>query len=244
MTGSRCPTSGQPRAVVVERQRPGGLALGAVRVGVSPTRPATTPPSASWRSSTTALSRQPSTGNARMSGRARRRSAADAGREAAGEVLARGQAERPRGSIVKSLVMEHRRTDAPTVRRASGEAADAGVRRAGPAGVARESLTRRPTIGAHERPDPIYLDHAATTPPRPEVLDAMLPFQDDGVGQPGSAHAAGRRARAALDDAHERLAARLSAEPREIVFTSGGTEANNLAIKGAAWAGKGAATGS
>jgi cysteine desulfurase len=84
----------------------------------------------------------------------------------------------------------------------------------------------------------IYLDHAATTPLRREVLDAMLPFLTESFGNPSSAHAYGRTARAALDDAHERVATRLHAEPREIVFTSGGTEANNLAIKGAAWAGK------
>jgi cysteine desulfurase len=84
----------------------------------------------------------------------------------------------------------------------------------------------------------IYLDHAATTPLRPEVLAAMMPYLTDAFGNPSSAHAFGRRARAALDEAHERVAARLNAEPREIVFTSGGTEANNLALKGAAWAGK------
>jgi cysteine desulfurase len=85
---------------------------------------------------------------------------------------------------------------------------------------------------------PIYLDHAATTPLRPEVLAAMMPYLTDAFGNPSSAHAFGRRARAALDEAHERVASRLNAEPREIVFTSGGTEANNLALKGAAWAGK------
>lgn len=85
---------------------------------------------------------------------------------------------------------------------------------------------------------PMYLDHAATTPLRREVLDAMLPYLTDSFGNPSSAHAFGRVARAALDDAHERLAGRLHVEPREIVFTSGGTEANNLALKGAAWASK------
>jgi cysteine desulfurase len=84
----------------------------------------------------------------------------------------------------------------------------------------------------------IYLDHAATTPLRREVLDAMLPYLTDAFGNPSSAHAFGRTARAALDEAHERLARGLGGEPREVVFTSGGTEANNLAIKGAAWAGK------
>jgi len=85
---------------------------------------------------------------------------------------------------------------------------------------------------------PIYLDHAATTPVRPEVVEAMLPYLTEHFGNASSAHGFGRQARAALDDAHERLAARLRVEPRELVFTSGGTEANNLALKGAAWAGK------
>ena len=93
----------------------------------------------------------------------------------------------------------------------------------------------RCTIGAM----PIYLDHAATTPLRREVLDAMLPLLTESFGNPSSAHAYGRAARAALDTAHETVAKRLNAEGREIVFTSGGTEANNLALKGAAWAGKG-----
>ncbi|MDP9483208.1 MAG: cysteine desulfurase [Chloroflexota bacterium] len=84
----------------------------------------------------------------------------------------------------------------------------------------------------------IYLDHAATTPVRPEVVTAMLLYLGEVFGNPSSAHVFGRQARAALDDAHERLAGRLNAQPREIVLTSGGTEANNLALKGAAWAGK------
>ena len=85
---------------------------------------------------------------------------------------------------------------------------------------------------------PTYLDHAATTPVRPEVLDAMLPFWGSAFGNPSSAHAFGRTAREALDDAHERLARSIGAEAREIVFTSGGTEAINLGLKGAAWAGR------
>jgi cysteine desulfurase len=85
----------------------------------------------------------------------------------------------------------------------------------------------------------IYLDHAATTPLRQEVLEAMLPLLTGVFGNPSSAHAYGRSARAALDNAHETVAARLNAQGREVVFTSGGTEANNLALKGAAWAGKG-----
>jgi cysteine desulfurase len=85
---------------------------------------------------------------------------------------------------------------------------------------------------------PIYLDHAATTPVRPEVLEAMLPLLGGTFGNPSSAHAYGRAAREALDDAHERLARAIGAEAREVVFTSGGTEASNLALKGAAWAGR------
>ena len=66
----------------------------------------------------------------------------------------------------------------------------------------------------------------------------MLPYLTEHFGNPSSAHAPGRAARTALDGAHERLAAGLRVQPREVVFTSGGTEANNLALKGAAWAGK------
>ena len=84
----------------------------------------------------------------------------------------------------------------------------------------------------------IYLDHAATTPLRHEALEAMLPYLGGAFGNPSSAHSFGRVARNALDEAHERLATSLGGSAREIVITSGGTEANNLAIKGAAWAGK------
>jgi cysteine desulfurase len=84
----------------------------------------------------------------------------------------------------------------------------------------------------------IYLDHAATTPLRREALDAMLPLLTDNYGNPSSVHEPGRHARAALDEARERVAGPLNAEPREIIFTGSGTEAINLAIKGIAWAGK------
>jgi cysteine desulfurase len=84
----------------------------------------------------------------------------------------------------------------------------------------------------------VYLDHAATTPLRPEALEAMLPYLVGTFGNPSSIHGFGRIAREALDDAHERLAHTIGAEPREVVFTSGGTEANNLGLKGAAWAGR------
>jgi cysteine desulfurase len=82
----------------------------------------------------------------------------------------------------------------------------------------------------------VYLDHAATTPLRPEVLDAMQPYLTEHFGNPSSIHGAGRRARLGLDEARETVARVLGAKPREIVFTGGGTEADNLAIKGAAWA--------
>ncbi|MFI5199670.1 MAG: cysteine desulfurase family protein, partial [Candidatus Limnocylindrales bacterium] len=84
----------------------------------------------------------------------------------------------------------------------------------------------------------IYLDHAATTPVRREVVEAMLPYLTQHWGNPSSGHSYGRAARAGLDEAHERHAAALGAQAREVVLTSGGTEANNLALKGAAWAGK------
>jgi len=84
----------------------------------------------------------------------------------------------------------------------------------------------------------IYLDHAATTPLRREALEAMLPLLTDDFGNPSSVHSYGRRARAALDEARDSLSHNLNAEPRELVFTAGGTEAINFALKGAAWAGK------
>ncbi len=83
----------------------------------------------------------------------------------------------------------------------------------------------------------IYLDHAATSPLRPEVLEAMLPYLTEHHGNPSSIHASGRRARQGLDEARETIAALIGCRPREIVFTSGGTEADNLAVKGLAWAG-------
>ena len=78
----------------------------------------------------------------------------------------------------------------------------------------------------------IYLDHAATTPVRREVLDAMLPFLGERFGNPSSTHRWGREARVALDEARERVAATIGARSDELCFTSGGTEADNLAILG------------
>ena len=82
-------------------------------------------------------------------------------------------------------------------------------------------------------PDPIYLDHAATTPVRAEVLEAMLPFLGPRFGNPSSTHRWGRDARTALDEARERVANCLGAQADEICFTSGGTEADNFALLGA-----------
>jgi len=80
----------------------------------------------------------------------------------------------------------------------------------------------------------IYFDHNATTPIAPEVLDAMIPYLRDEFGNPSSEHALGRRAREAVEGAREGVAALIESDPEEIVFTSGGTEANNLAIRGVA----------
>ncbi|MBZ4399264.1 MULTISPECIES: cysteine desulfurase family protein [unclassified Myxococcus] len=81
---------------------------------------------------------------------------------------------------------------------------------------------------------PLYLDHNATTPVDPEVVDAMLPYLREHFGNPSSGHAYGRRAHAALEEARRKVAALIGARPDEVFFTSGGTEANNLAIRGTA----------
>ncbi|MEA5453128.1 cysteine desulfurase family protein [Sinomonas sp. JGH33] len=82
---------------------------------------------------------------------------------------------------------------------------------------------------------PVYLDHAATTPVRPRAL-SLFTEQAALGGNPSSLHAAGQRARRALEDARESLAGLLGAHPSELIFTSGGTEADNLAVKGLFWA--------
>lgn len=81
----------------------------------------------------------------------------------------------------------------------------------------------------------VYLDHNATTPVDERVLEAMLPWLQGGFGNPSSVHGKGRQARAALDQAREQVAQLVSAYPGQVIFTSGGTEANNAALKGVAF---------
>ena len=83
----------------------------------------------------------------------------------------------------------------------------------------------------------LYLDHAATTPVRPAAAEAMAPFLADRFGNSSGAHGISRRAKNALEEAREQAAALIGARPQEIVFTGGGTEADNLALKGVALAG-------
>src|ERR1044071_2574335 len=84
---------------------------------------------------------------------------------------------------------------------------------------------------------PVYLDHAAPTPVRRDVLEAMHPYLDGAsFGNPSSAHRFGRTARAGLEQARREVATALGAEPTQVIFTSGGTEADNLAVIGAALA--------
>lgn len=78
----------------------------------------------------------------------------------------------------------------------------------------------------------VYLDHAAATPLDPRVLEAMKPYLSDSFGNASSVHALGRKARFAVEESREKIAALLGAEPGEIVFTSGGTESNNTALRG------------
>ena len=90
------------------------------------------------------------------------------------------------------------------------------------------------TAGRH------YLDHSSKSPARPEVVEAMLPWlSGTGAADPGRVHTEGRMARAALEDARDRVAALVGARPREVVFTSGATEALNAATHGAVSAGRG-----
>jgi cysteine desulfurase len=90
---------------------------------------------------------------------------------------------------------------------------------------------------------PVYLDHAATTPLDEGVLAAMLPYLRQRFGNPSSLHRAGREAREAVERAREQVAAALGVTPLEVLFTSGGTEADNQAVKGIAWAARAAGRG-
>lgn len=85
----------------------------------------------------------------------------------------------------------------------------------------------------------IYLDHNATTPTHPEVVEAMLPFYRENFGNASSIHSFGRATRKAVEEAREKIADFLVARPEEIIFTSGGTESDNLAVKGAVYANRG-----
>src|SRR3954464_15513747 len=89
--------------------------------------------------------------------------------------------------------------------------------------------------------DVVYPDHAATTPLRPEALDAMLPFLAEHFGNPSGSHSVSRHAKQAIEEARAVVADCLGARPSEIVFTAGGTEADNLAIHGVYEAAGGAA---
>ena len=86
----------------------------------------------------------------------------------------------------------------------------------------------------HSSVGSFYLDHAATTPMVPEAVEAMAARLSD-VGNPSSLHASGRAARRLVEEARETLAAALGARPSEILFTGGGTESDNLAVKGLYW---------
>ena len=96
-----------------------------------------------------------------------------------------------------------------------------------PPGADREARTPAP---------PVYLDNNATTPVDPAVREAMLPFLGAEAGNPSSLHGAGRRARTAVEEARRKVARLIGARPRRILFTGGGSEADNQALKGAAWA--------
>jgi cysteine desulfurase len=80
----------------------------------------------------------------------------------------------------------------------------------------------------------VYFDYNATAPPAPEVVETMARVSRDVFGNPSSVHHFGQRAKAVVDEARSSVAALIGADPSEIVFTSGGTEADNLAIRGAA----------
>src|SRR4030042_1296861 len=85
----------------------------------------------------------------------------------------------------------------------------------------------------------IYLDHAATTPTHPDVVQAMLPYFSEAFGNPSSIHSVGQETKAPIEEARDKVARLVGARSEEIIFTSGGTEADNFAIKGVAFANQG-----
>ncbi|GAA1923946.1 cysteine desulfurase family protein [Nocardioides lentus] len=95
------------------------------------------------------------------------------------------------------------------------------------------------TVGTAAEPRTVYLDHAATTPMVPAAVEAMTGLLGS-VGNPSSLHASGRRARRVVEESREQVAAAVGCRPGDVVFTSGGTEADNLAVKGLFWARRGA----
>lgn len=100
--------------------------------------------------------------------------------------------------------------------------------------MSRSTRRAEPRPARYRRGVPIYLDHAATTPPRPEARAALSTWLD--AANASSTHAAGQAARVAVEEAREQIATALACSPHEVVFTSGGTEADNLALKGVVWA--------
>ena len=82
----------------------------------------------------------------------------------------------------------------------------------------------------------IYLDYAATTPTHPEVVKAMLPYFTDAFGNPSSIHSYGQEAKGSIEEARIKIADLIGARDEELIFTSGGTEADNFALKGIAYA--------
>lgn len=85
----------------------------------------------------------------------------------------------------------------------------------------------------------IYLDHSASTPVDPRVVEAMLPYFNEVYGNSSASHSFGRKAEKAIEDARETIARQFNCNPSEVIFTSGGSESDNLAIRGAAWSRRG-----
>src|SRR5262249_19277731 len=118
-----------------------------------------------------------------------------------------------------------------------------GLSNSAPSGLGRRRTPRRGGATTPLSPGrracamkPIYLDYNATTPLDPAVVDAMLPYLKEGFGNPSSAHAYGKAAHDAVERARARVADLLGARPDDVVFTGGGTEASNQALKGVVFA--------